>query len=237
MNTNCLDCHNEIQYPITWNSFLFTPKELWLCEKCSSQLQNITGEKCRMCSRPLSLLKPEHIKEATCLDCVRWEEDSKWAGGLTKNTSLLLYNEYLKEYLARFKYRGDYLLVKAFSSAVKEGADPLSYDLVTPIPLSPERLYERGFNQAEALAREAELNPHNLLIRRHSEKQSKKSRLQRIHSDEVFEMTPDPSVEITNKSILLIDDIYTTGTTLRQAAKLLKEAGAKEITSLTLARG
>ncbi|EDL63910.1 ComF family protein [Bacillus sp. SG-1] len=237
MNTNCLDCHNEIHYPVTWSSFLFTPKEQWLCDKCSSQLQFITGDTCRICSRPLSLLQSQHIKEETCLDCIRWEQDPKWAGVLTQNTSLFLYNEYLKEYLSRFKYRGDYLLVNAFSSAVKEAAEPLIYDLVTPIPLSPERLYERGFNQAEALAREAALQPQHLLIRSHSEKQSKKSRLQRIQSEEVFGINPDLQPEINNKSILLIDDIYTTGTTLRQAARILKEAGAKEITSLTLARG
>lgn len=236
MNTTCLDCHNEIDYPVTWSSLFFTPKEQWLCDKCSSQLQLITGEKCRICSRPLSLLKPQHIKKETCLDCVRWEEDPKWAGVLHQNTSLFLYNEYLKEYLARFKYRGDYLLVNAFSSTMKEAAETLRYDIATSIPLSPKRIYERGFNQAEALAKEAGLIAQNLLIRKHSEKQSKKSRQERIHSEEVFEIAPGQTTEITNKSILLIDDIYTTGTTLRQAAKLLKKEGAKEVTSLTLAR-
>ncbi|WP_409252016.1 phosphoribosyltransferase family protein [Bacillus sp. SCS-153A] len=237
MNTNCLDCHSTIDYPITWGTFLFTPKELWLCEKCFNQLQRITGDKCRFCSRPLSVLEPHHVKAGSCHDCIRWEQDPKWTGVLEQNTSLFLYNDYLKKYLARFKYRGDYTLVKAFSSAVKDAAEPLLYDLVTPIPLSPERLYERGFNQAEALAMEAGLQIQPLLIRSHSEKQSKKSRRQRIQSEEVFKISPESQTDIINKSILLIDDIYTTGTTLRQAAKRLKEAGAKEVSSLTLARG
>jgi competence protein ComFC len=237
MNTHCLDCHSEIDYPITWNSLLFTPEELWLCQKCSSELQLITGERCHICSRPLSFLEPQYIKEGTCFDCIRWEQDPNLAGVLTQNTSIYTYNDFLKEYLARFKYRGDYLLVKAFTEAVQQEISKIDFDLLTTIPLSPERLKERGFNQAEALTKESGLTTHPLLIRKHSEKQSKKSRQQRIHSEEVFQPKPDLITDITNKSILIIDDIYTTGTTLRHAANLLKLAGAYEISSLTIARG
>ncbi|WP_113930726.1 ComF family protein [Bacillus sp. P14.5] len=236
MNTHCLDCHSEIDYPVSWNSFLFTPKERWLCGKCESQLQFITGERCGICSRPLSLLEPQHIKEGTCLDCLRWEQDPKWAESLTKNTSLFLYNEYLKGYLAKFKYRGDYILAKAFSASIGEAASTMNTNLIVPIPLSAERLQERGFNQAEALASVAGLQTQHLLIREHSEKQSKKSRQERIHSETVFALSPDQP-DITNQSILLIDDIYTTGATLRHAAQCLKRAGAKQVCSLTLARG
>ncbi|WP_421381468.1 ComF family protein [Bacillus salacetis] len=171
------------------------------------------------------------------MDCIRWEQDPKWTGVLAQNTSLFLYNEYLKEYLARFKYRGDYVLVKAFTQELQLEISKIKYDFITTIPLSPERLQERGFNQAEALAREAGLTTEPLLIRRHSEKQSKKSRQQRIDSEEVFEVKSGQEADISNKSILIIDDIYTTGTTLRQGAKKLKNAGAREISSITLARG
>ncbi|TYS15168.1 ComF family protein [Rossellomorea vietnamensis] len=235
MNTHCLDCHSEIEYNMTWNSFLFTPKERWLCGKCEVQLQFIAGEGCSICSRPLSLLEPQHIKEGNCLDCLRWEQDPQWRGVLTKNTSLFLYNEYMKTYLARFKYRGDYTLSKAFAANIKEAVSAMNTSIIVPIPLSPERLKERGFNQAEALAKEAGLQTQHLLIRKHSEKQSKKSRHERIHSETVFDLSPD-ELNINNQSILLIDDIYTTGTTLRHAAQCLKQAGAKQVCSLTLAR-
>lgn len=142
----------------------------------------------------------------------------------------------MKTYLARFKYRGDYILAKAFSAIIKEAASAMNTSLIVPIPLSAERLQERGFNQAEALASEAGLQTQHLLIRKHSEKQSKKSRHERIHSQTVFALSPDQP-NITNQFILLIDDIYTTGTTLRHAAHCLKQAGAKQVCSLTLARG
>ncbi|RIW39068.1 ComF family protein [Bacillus salacetis] len=237
MNFHCLNCHSEIDYHITWNSFFFTPKELWLCGKCSSQLHPIAGERCQICSRQLSLLEPQYIKEGICLDCIRWEQDPIHTSVLTQNISIYNYNDFLKEYLARFKYRGDYVLVKAFTQAVQQEIHNLEADLITTIPLSSERLQERGFNQAEALAKESGLTTQQLLVRRHSEKQSKKSRQQRIASEEVFQLPPDLTPDITHKSILIIDDIYTTGTTLRQAAKLLKQAGAGKISSLTIARG
>ncbi|MGM0843775.1 MAG: ComF family protein [Bacillota bacterium] len=236
MNSHCLDCHSEIEYLVSWNSFLFPPEERWLCSKCESQLQPITGEKCHICSRPLSLLQPHHIKEGTCLDCTRWEQDPQWTGVLSKNTSLYLYNDYLKAYLAKYKYRGDYILAKAFATSISQAVSPLNANLIVSIPLSPERLQERGFNQAEALASVAGLPTQHLLIRKHSEKQSKKSRQERISSETVFAIGPQQP-NISNKSILLIDDLYTTGTTLRHAAQCLKQAGASEVCSLTLARG
>ncbi|MGD6967715.1 phosphoribosyltransferase family protein [Rossellomorea vietnamensis] len=236
MNTHCLACHSEIEYPMTWNSFLFTPKERWLCGKCESQLQAIDGDRCGICSRPLFLVEPHHIKEGNCLDCIRWEQDPQWRGVLSKNTSLFLYNEYMKTYLARFKYRGDHILAKAFSVSIKEAVSAMNTSLIVPIPLSAERLQERGFNQAAAIATTASLQTQHLLVRKHSEKQSKKSRNERINSQTVFALSPNHP-NITNEAILLIDDIYTTGTTLRHAAQCLKQAGAKQVCSLTLARG
>jgi competence protein ComFC len=136
--------------------------------------------------------------------------------------------------MATFKYRGDYVLAIIFTEKIKEFLRKIQPDLIVPIPLSKERLYERGFNQAEALLNESGLTQTIPLTRIHSEKQSKKSRSERIHIPQVFEV--DRQIEILGKNILLIDDIYTTGSTLRHAAKLLKESGAERVQSLTLAR-
>ncbi|WP_353737005.1 phosphoribosyltransferase family protein [Bacillus sp. CMF12] len=110
----------------------------------------------------------------------------------------------------------------------------MDFDFLVPIPLSSERLYERGFNQSSALIHEAGFTVTELLSRIHSEKQSKKSRQERIHLHQVFQPL---NVDIEDKIILLIDDIYTTGSTLYHAAKVLKAGGAESISSITLARG
>jgi competence protein ComFC len=155
---------------------------------------------------------------------------------LQKNYSLYVYNDFMADAIARFKYRGDYAIAKIFSEKLKRIFQQVEYDMLVPIPLSEERLYERGFNQAESLAKEAGAETFHLLNRIHSEKQSKKSRQERIRLPEVFHLSPSaPPIE--GKRILLIDDVYTTGSTLRHAAFILLQAGAKSVQSVTLARG
>ncbi|WP_312886201.1 ComF family protein [Bacillus sp. NTK034] len=151
-----------------------------------------------------------------------------------KNDSLFLYDDFLKETIARYKFRGDYILARVFSAFIREKLKTLEFDYLVPIPLSPERLYERGFNQSAALIHEAGFTATEMLQRVHSEKQSKKSRQERIHHSQVFQPL---NADIENKVILLIDDIYTTGSTLYHAAKVLKDRGAASVRSFTLARG
>ncbi|MDX8343208.1 ComF family protein [Rossellomorea sp. YZS02] len=198
------------------------------------KLEEIVGKRCNGCSRPLDGLPSNLVKEALCLDCHRWEQDSDWKGILDHNHSFFHYNDFMKDYLARYKYRGDYALAQAFSHTIKLYLAKRKYDIIIPIPLNDERLYERGFNQSTALLEKAEVRPSNILTRSHSEKQSKKTRSERLCQEQVFQLTENV---VKEKAILLFDDIYTTGTTLRQAAKLIKEAGAAEVSSLTLARG
>jgi competence protein ComFC len=233
MVNNCLICDDKLDEIMSWRG-LFYREPQFLCYACDKQLVKIEGKRCLGCSRSLDDLAPQLIKGDVCLDCHRWEVAPEWRGALHQNFSLYRYNDFLKDYLAKYKYRGDYVLAKAFSYTIKSYLTKMEYDLIIPIPLSDARLYERGFNQSTALLEEAEVRPSNFLTRAHSEKQSKKTRSERLQQEQVFQLVES---DLYGKSILLFDDIYTTGTTLRQAAKLLKEAGAEMVSSLTLARG
>ena len=236
MNKLCLYCEKPCVPETSWAwLFAFKTPSSPLCQHCLNQLQVIEGERCRKCHRPLHDLPASYVQEDICLDCIRWEETEQWRGVLQRNVSLYAYNGFLKEMLARYKFRGDYILAKVFSTPIQKALHHRSYDLLVPIPLSEERLAERGFNQAKALADEASLQTTEVLTRLHTEKQSKKSRSQRIHDVQIFDVSE--RAKIDGKVILLIDDIYTTGATLHQAAKALKNAGAKTVTSFTLARG
>jgi len=230
----CLNCHHAITPSIGWGAIFSIEKEPLLCAECERRLERVEGETCRICNRPFRLMDERYRDDDLCHDCSRWEEDSEWQGFLEQNHSLFLYNDFLKELVATYKFRGDYVLAKVFREGINEWLEKLSPDFVVPIPLSKERLYERGFNQAEALITEAGLSPSEILTRIHSEKQSKKSRVDRIHLPQVFKI--EPGLQLEGKKIVLIDDIYTTGSTLRHAAKLLKTAGAASIQSLTIAR-
>lgn len=230
----CLICHEMIKPIIGWRAIFSEEKEQRICPDCEGKFEKVDGDKCRMCCRMFQFLDERFRRGDLCFDCERWEEDPEWQGYLDANHSIFLYNDFFKEVMANYKFRGDYVLAKVFAETMKEFIRKLKPDLLVPIPLSIERLYERGFNQAEALLIEAGVTPANLLTRIHLEKQSKKSRSERIHIPQVFKVSLQE--DLTNKKILLIDDIYTTGSTLRHAAKLLKECGAERIQSLTLAR-
>ncbi|WP_066368947.1 ComF family protein [Neobacillus fumarioli] len=230
----CFVCHEPIRPTIGWKAIFSKEKASYICPPCQSKFETIIGETCRICCRPFARLDEKFRDGDLCHDCFRWEKDEHWKGLLDKNHSLFLYNEFLKEVIARFKFRGDYVLAKIFVEFFRNKLDEIKADFYVPIPLSKERLYERGFNQAAALLSETGLPATEILTRIHSEKQSKKSRTERIHLLQVFQLTP--SVQLQEKKVVLIDDIYTTGSTLRHAAKLLKEAGAASVQSITLAR-
>ncbi|MEW8971148.1 MAG: ComF family protein [Mesobacillus sp.] len=231
---HCLICHEEIEAIMSWNTLFGEEKAPKICEECKGNFSPITGEVCEICGRPFAVLGAEYRVEDLCFDCKRWEEDEHWSGSLDRNRSLYRYTDFAKDVIAKFKFRGDYVLAEAFAEDLVHALQDFQYDYIVPIPLSEERLYERGFNQAEALISKAGFVSTHLLSRVHTEKQSKKSRSERIHLQQVFEL--DTDMNLNSKTIVLIDDIYTTGSTLRHAAKILKDNGAAKVYSFTLAR-
>ena len=116
-------------------------------------------------------------------------------------------------------------------------------DIVTSVPLHPKRLKERGFNQAKEIARVfsqlAKLKYQDLLIRQvntphQASFKSKRKRLKAL--DKVFKLSDDINAsKVKGKTILIIDDVVTTGTTLNQCAKVLKASGTKKVYGLAVA--
>lgn len=228
----CVICLAPVTPEFNWTYLFSREPECYLCANCKGKLEVIKRETCQLCGRSLQMLETRYVKDRVCRDCQKWEELNEWKGILQSNQSLFLYNDFLKETIARFKYRGDFRLACAFVSFLPK--DFGKNKIVVPIPLSEERLYERGFNQVEAVLFYTKIPYTNCLVRIHSEKQSKKTRQERLQIENIFKLEKKES--IIAQDILLVDDIYTTGATLRSAAKLLKEAGAKSISSFTIAR-
>ncbi|WP_106496662.1 ComF family protein [Lentibacillus sp. Marseille-P4043] len=226
---HCLWCDQQLIPEMSWRTILFLSKQTYLCETCECKLELLEGERCNKCSRI--------SEKPVCSDCLRWEQYKLGYDPLVNNYSVFVYNEAIQEVITRWKYRGDYCLGDIFKvnfyQAFKQHFNFLPKETVTvPIPLSAERLKDRGFNQAKMLADFLPLPCQEIITRIDGEKQSKKTRKERIFSKNPFTLTKN-----INKPIILVDDIYTTGTTLRHAAELLKEGGCPNIYAYTLIRG
>jgi ComF family protein len=113
-------------------------------------------------------------------------------------------------------------------------------ELLLPMPLSKQRLQERGFNQALELARQlapAKTSPELLLRIRHTPPQSSLKRNERLHNVRAaFAVDPLRSESLRNKRVVLLDDVMTSGASLFAAAQVLRQAGAAHVTGLVLAR-
>lgn len=224
----CLWCDQPIIPEISWENIFILTKPQKLCELCEKALKRIQGKRCSYCSR--------QSEQDVCTDCIWWQGQIK-NDPLTYNYSIFTYNERMRDMVSRWKYRGDYYLTHAFKQAFiqsfKKNYIFLPKNVViVPVPLSKERLLERGFNQAKVLADFLPVENSEILTRIHSEKQSKKTRRERLSTNNPFAITKK-----VNKPIILVDDIYTTGTTLRHAATLLKDQGCPKVYAYTLIRG
>lgn len=235
----CLYCHIKMEQKVSWGQFLGIDTKNFICNSCEIKLDKIGKEICDCCGRSLLDLDPKFRNENVCIDCERWESNEEWRGTFTRNRSIYHYNDALKEFIYTFKYRGDAELSKIFGTQMKKILEQYFTDhIIVPIPLSKQRMYERGFNQAELLAKHIGEPIPALRRTTHEEKQSKKGREERLKPQDhpIFVIENSLKKYIENYDIILIDDIYTTGSTIRQAAKALKLAGAKSISSITIAR-
>ncbi len=213
-----------------------------LCARCYGQVQWINNIQCEICGRG-----------ERCDDCRR-----RLDAYFVASRSSVRYSEQIRPWLARFKYRGDERLKLMLTNMLERtflqhyhhrtGALGINVDLLTYVPISSERLAERGFNQsqllAEELGRRVRVPVEPLLIRtKHTGKQSYKSRAERLEDmKQAFDIRLDTQKRILTKSdfrpitILMIDDVYTTGSTLNQCAKVISTHLPAKLYGLTWAR-
>lgn len=146
--------------------------------------------------------------------------------------------------VARFKFQADPTLARALTHLMRHApwVEPAldAACVVVPMPLSPSRLRERGFNQAFELARHLaphKADPHTLLRSSDSAHQVGASREERLdHVRDAFWVAPDRVHSVRGQRVVLVDDVMTTGASLYEAARALRAAGAAHITGLVLAR-
>ncbi|NIA08251.1 MAG: ComF family protein [Nitrospiraceae bacterium] len=208
------------------------PAREYLCNGCRSSTKPIVPPICTVCGRPLS--GPQDTSR-TCGQCI---EDPP---PFDSARSIFYYQEPVKALIHRVKYHDEGYSLKALSFLAREHMPPdlVEPDLIIPIPLHLRRLRERGFNQsirlAEGIFPSIPVARNSLIKVLDTKPQtglSGKERLKNV-KDAFTVIRPIPEgVE----RVLLLDDVYTTGATVKACAKVLKQAGVKEVHILTVAR-
>lgn len=239
---NCIWCEQRPINSLSWETLFEIGPRPGFCEACQASLDPLIGKRlCLICGRDLDKLDSYYQYDGVCQDCRTWH-DTPNSEIFANNRSVYTYNEALKEMLTRYKFRGDALLIQGFKQDLRKTYRAYyKSQLAIPIPLSTERLGERTFNQAALIASCLRVPVSDAFIRvdqaQKQSKQTREERLDRQQQENFFQAQPQYKDVIKGKAVVLIDDIYTTGSTVRLAALALKKLEPKTISSFTLARG
>ena len=207
---------------------------VWICDECAATLVYVKITLCPWCSKVPTVcgFVCQECKAKTHLSQIIWAYDYNLL--LVEKMVLSLKYAYVEE-IAEFMGNA---LARQFSAETRKDTDYI----VIPIPLHKKRMRERGFNQAERIGRAFAKQlgilsaPHVLARVKHTKSQvglSKEERSKNV--SEAFRVR-DASA-LVGKSIILIDDVYTTGATMREAASALIAAGAKKVIGVAFAKG
>jgi ComF family protein len=224
---------------------LFPPS----CPYCKKDIRNSTQLLCRECFERLKFIKTPYC--SCCGRVFPGNEENHLCGACLKPSwkfdkvrSLFAYEEIIAGLIHNLKYSGKMTGLETFkwlsgqSAVLNDFATP---DFIIPVPLHVKRLRKRGFNQALVLARslfpeEKEKIRYNILVRATDTPSqtglSGKKRRKNLKNAFIIEKAS----EITGKNILLLDDVFTTGSTANECAKALKAAGCKKVEVLTICR-
>lgn len=209
----------------------------FFCRRCWELIQPLQGPACPRCHRPFaSPYATVHSPTHECHDCrTRAPHYSHvWAA--------YAYCPPLQDAIALFKYRGKVGLADALGALlVRALPADLDTDILMPIPLHPNRLRQREFNQSLLLADrigpvlKRPVSYRNLVRTVDTDPQTTLHRSARLQNLRQAFALREPE-EVADKRILLVDDVFTTGTTANECAGVLRRAGAKDVAILALAR-
>lgn len=202
-----------------------------LCDNCWPQIQFIYDPICPVCQHP-------SVAGRTHAGC-----QTPW--GIDGVTSLTLYRGPIRSLVRQLKYHGvtvtQQLVSQVLQTYLKHESLYLPPAIILPIPLHQNSQNQRGFNQAaiiaQALANQTGYPTLQNVLQRHknTNSQTKLSKGER-QSNMLGAFSLATTENIKGASFILVDDVFTTGATLKEAAKVLKRAGAKQVFGFALAR-
>lgn len=213
---------------------LLSPEDGMIHEKCEKKLIYVKKPTCLRCGKPVYSDAQEF-----CLDC------SRGTSAIDGGVSVWVYTKVMADSIAMYKYQGkkefaDFYVhrsVEMYGSWIRECRP----DCITPIPLNKKKLRLRGFNQAQLLgqgigkALKIPVDTRLLVRSRYTEPQKALNPAQRLKN---LQKAFGPGKGIDQyKSVLLVDDIYTTGSTMKICSEILKANGVEKVWIFSLCIG
>ena len=204
-----------------------------ICTQCTASFKPVISPLCILCGSPFLTEGDDNHR---CGNCIKEIPPFDIAA------SLFYYEEKMALAIQKLKYSKKSSLAAHLGKLLSE--HPITenvFDLIIPVPLHLSRLKERGFNQSQLIAKELgnniSCNVKASLLERAKPTlpqvgMKRKERVQNVKG--AFQLRKD--ADLRGKSILLIDDVFTTGATVRECSKILKKGGANQVSVLTLAR-
>lgn len=204
------------------------------CDKCMASLDYLQGITCLHCGKQLN----ENYNYSSCPDCITgiFYYDRAY--------SCFEYSGMGKKLVYKLKYEGKTQLAKVISALMEERLrnEGLAIDAIVPVPLHGNKLKERGFNQSCLIAQELGGRLGKPVIDCLERTKETKEQYNLDRTQRYLNINGAFSVKLSYnigkyKSILLVDDIYTTGSTANECSKVLKRAGAEKVYVVTAATG
>ncbi len=212
------------------------PKGEKACPECRMLVKYAVGPCCLKCGKPLSAANAE---EEYCRDC--FSKKHFFDAG----KAVFVYDEIMKKSIAQFKYNHRCEYAKFYAEEMirflSKDIERWKADAMIPIPLHKSRKKWRGFNQSELIAKELEKELSipvctDLIIRHKKTKAQKQLNSQERQNNlkKAFKIVQN---DVKLSTVILIDDIYTTGSTIDAVSSLLKQAGVEKIYFITISVG
>ena len=205
-----------------------------LCSLCLSKVSFVSSPLCEVCGQNFTAaVSGDH----NCGECLRSSPPYSLA------RSIAFYEEPVRTLLHRLKYNFETTVVEPLLEIARNYDFSCfeTSDYIVPVPLHSQRLRKRGFNHAYYLARllfperSQDIMVDVLVKKRKTVSQTALDATRRKVNLRDAYMIKDIEI-IKNKKVCLVDDIYTTGTTVAECAKTLKHGGASDVVAITFAR-
>ena len=224
----------------------FINASIFLAKKLTKKLESIVFPPCCAICGKLNSKK-------CCKDCgkrinsqLNLNIENKAGYYFEKHMYLFKYKNEIRNLILDYKFRDKSYLYELFAKIITKNEKICGilekYDIIIPVPIHKKRKKQRGYNQSELVARQISKNIANLQLEnkafikiKNNKPQSTLSKKQRKQNvKNVYKLENKGKIE--NKNIVLFDDIYTTGNTANEIAKILKQNGANKILVLTIAK-